>query len=176
MIYVAPWNIYLCDLEYLGARVEFLDEGGKTREVRVEWIGRPSYRLMVEESPQGWHAKRGIDMDMGELAEYMEMRLEPRENFPYLCFMKIREGKLLAVRLLRIAISALAILWMYRWIMTGAWQYPIMSALSAGLFLVTLYLPKELLKKTYADYLRDVEEDVRNGGPGPLEIHDWFND
>ncbi len=54
MIYCATNNIYLCDLEFLGAEITILEEQKKgKRIVRASWAGRKTFELQVEPCPQG---------------------------------------------------------------------------------------------------------------------------
>lgn len=171
MMYFAKNNIYLCDLEYLGGVVSVLEERKKTRTVSVSFFGK-TFKLNVRESPQGWHVTSGVDFDLEELVEFMEAQFEPRERFPYFVFTKIRESKMRVIHLCSFVFSLLSVCWLYRFFLGKGLRYAVMSVLAAGIFFISLYLPKEILKRTYEDYMKDVE---RDGGPGPMDFHDMFN-
>ena len=171
MIYCSLRNIYLCDLEFLGATVDKVDEGKKRQIVGVAFPNR-SYRLLVEKCPQGWHVVRSMESSMSDLAACLEELFEPRETFPYYCFFKMREGLMTVVRLGKIILFLLTIVWMRKFLMLGLTHYAIMSAIAFLMFVCCFFLPREILKKTYADYLADIE---RDGGPGPFDFHDLFN-
>ena len=171
MIYVAKNNIYLCDLEYLGGEVKVLEDEGKTRTVSVSFLGR-TYRLRVKKSPQGWHVTASLDQTLSDLAAFMEDQFDLREHFPYLCFTKIRESKMRVIRIMHVVFFLLSIHWGYRFFTGCGLRFAFMSVISMLIFLISLYLPCEILKRTYKDYMDDVE---RDGGPGPMDFHDMFN-
>ena len=171
MIYCATNNINLCDLEFLGATVDKVDEGKKRQIVGVAFPNR-SYRLLVEKCPQGWHVVRSMESSMSDLAACLEELFEPREVFPYYAFFKIRESKMRAVRVGKVILLILALLWARKFLVLGLIRYVIMSVLAMLMFLTCFFLPREILKKTYEDFIRDGEND---GGPSPMDIHDMFN-
>lgn len=77
-----------------------------------------------------------------------------------------------AVRVGKVILLILALLWARKFLMLGLIRYVIMSVLAMLMFLTCFFLPKEILKKTYEDFIRDGEND---GGPSPMDIHDMFN-
>ena len=172
MIYYSKDNIYLCDLSYLGAEILEVDESKKKQIITINWAGREGIRLLVQACPQGWHVLRGINVSIEEICSEMEDRFEARDLFPYYCFAKIRESKMRATRLARIVLFFLSALWEYRFLTQGTINYAVMGALALVMSIVTFFLPREILRKTFADYMADIE---RNGGPGPLDFHDLFN-
>ena len=173
MIYCSLRNIYLCDLEFFGAEIIVLEErkNGK-RIVCASWGERLNFELLVEPCPQGWHVKEEMHGRLEALAAALEDRFEPREAFPYYCFFKMREGLMTVVRLGKIVFFLLTVVWMRKFLTLGLTHYAIMSAIAFLMFVCCFFLPREILKKTYADYLADIE---RDGGPGPFDFHDLFN-
>ena len=172
MIYYSTKNIYLCDLAYLGAEVSGLDEQKNRQTVTVSWVGHEPYRLVVKACPQGWQVIKGENIKLSELTDFMVMRFEPREMFPYLCFAKLRESKMRATLVIRVILFSLSLLWAYKFFTLGGLNYAIMSVLALLMSIVTFFLPREILKKTFADFQEDEE---RSDGPSALDIHDWFN-
>lgn len=74
--------------------------------------------------------------------------------------------------ILSCAILILSLLWAYKFITLGGLNYVIMSILALLMAIVTFFLSREILKKTFADFQEDEE---RSDGPSALDIHDWFN-
>ena len=171
MIYVAKNNIYLCDLAFLGAVIGEINDEKKRQVVRVDFPEK-TYRLLVEKCPQGWHVLRSLDSSLSDLAARVEDRLEPREVFPYFVFSKIRQGKMQAVRVGKVVLLVLTLLWAREFLICGLLRYAIMSVLAFLMFITCFFLPREILKRTYEDFMRDNE---RDGGPGPMDFHDMFN-
>ncbi|MBR4607211.1 MAG: hypothetical protein IKO41_13435 [Lachnospiraceae bacterium] len=171
MIYIAKNNIYLCDLAFLGATVGQMDEGKKRQIVGVSFPDK-SYRLLVEKCPQGWHVVRAVDSSLAELSAHLEELFEPREVFPYLAFLKIRESKMRAVRVGKVILLILTLLWARKFLLLGLMRYAVMSVLAFLMFVTCFFLPREILKKTYEDFIRESEND---GGPSPMDFHDMFN-
>lgn len=172
MICYSKNNIYLCDLSYLGAEVGELESGKSKQIVTVAWPGHEPYRLMVEACNQGWHVVKGLNVSLEEIAGVLEKKFEARDLFPYFCFAKIREAKMRVTRIARVVLLFLSALWLYKFVFVGGMNYAIMAVLALLMSFVTLFLPREILKRTFEDFMADEE---REGGPGPLDFHDFFN-
>lgn len=174
MNFFAADNIYLCDLEFLDADIKNIEEREHGQKVvRVSWPWRGPHDLLVAPCPQGYHVIKGIDVDLGDLADYLARQFEPRERITYFCFTKIREAKIRSIQLSRIIALCLMVVFAYRFYITGIITAAILCVLSLALALVTLFLPREALKTTYQDYLGDVET---RDGDRPIDLFDRFHD
>ena len=173
-MYFAPSNIYLCDLEFLGADIAYLDHPvsrGKTI-VQVSWPWRGPYEFLCEPSPQGLHRIKGFGVDLREFADYLARQFEPRERFTYFCFTKIRESKLRAIKFLRVLMAGVAAVGIYHFIIHKTWMNVAISAVALMLVMISFFLPRKALKFTYRDYLVDLQNRDCNG---PDDFYDRFN-
>ncbi len=173
MMYFNPNNIYLCDLEFLGASIDFfegkLSKGRKA--VCVTLPGELPCEFVCEQTSQGWHVISGVDVNLREFADGIAKMFDSRERFTYFCFTKIREAKMRVTKTIRMVLIILSVTWAWRFIAHGLFSDAACCLLAVAMIVTSCFLPREILRHTYQDYLRDLE---KRDGPGPTDFYDWF--
>ena len=175
MVVVDKNNIFLCDLEYLGAEIKVEKESGKERDVIVSWVGHEPFLLHCKKSPQGWHVVPKASQRIKELVDRMETIFSSdRDLFQYLAFTKIRESKVRLAKHATFWLFVLAAFFLVKWTGTGLLRFLFMSLISAAMSVTTLFIPREVLRRTFTDFQADEEEDKKNGWPGSEDYRDYF--
>lgn len=174
MMYFNPKNIYLCDLEFLGATIEFFEGSlaNGRKAVCVTLPGKSPCEFVCEHTPQGWHVIAGVGVNLRDFADGIAKMFETRDRFTYFCFTKIRETKMRVVKIVRVILLVLAVIWGYRYFSFARLTDAVCCLLAATMVITSLFLPREILRVTYQDYLKDLE---KRDGDGPTDFYDRFS-
>ena len=100
----------------------------------------------------------------------METQFELRERFPYFCFAKIREVKMRIAKTLQIAFFVLFLFFTCRYFESGTVRFMLLAVMALLLSIIATIFPQIILRRTFKDYLDDVENDELN----PMDFHDLF--
>ena len=170
MIIYSPKNIYLCDLQYLNAEIGEIDLNKKKQTVSITLPGKEQCLLKVRACPQGWHVIGGVDVALSDLVNFMETQFELRERFPYFCFAKIREVKMRITKTLQIVFFVLFLFFTCSYFTSGTVRFMLLAVMALLLSIIATIFPQIILRRTFKDYLDDVENDELN----PMDFHDLF--
>jgi len=151
------YNLYLCDLEFLGAEISFMDEKRKRglRCVRVTMYKGGSYDLFVKPSPQGYRVIKVANMSLLKFSEIVSRQLNLGTELRYVLFVKQRRIKVVATHFLAAQMFLLTLQWILEFFFYGMEiKYAIMSLLALAMVMDSFFLRREVLKKTYKDFCR----------------------
>lgn len=149
------FNIYLCDLEFLGAEIAFMDEKNECgrRHVKASLYKGGEYDLIVKPSPQGFRIVKAENISMLKFSELVSRQFNLGTDLRYVLFVKERRMKVVVTYFLAAQMFQFAMIWASDFYAYGMEvQYAIMSCLALAMVIDSFFLRKEVLKKTYKDF------------------------
>ena len=150
-------NLYLCDLEYLGAEISFADEVlvfGK-RHVKAKMQNGKTYTLTVMPSPQGYQVVEVKGMMMLDFVHIVLMAsgIYHDTSTPYMRFARTRRFKVNTLKFAQCELVLLSCLWMSYYYGRHQNSYLILIGISLACAVGMTFLKRNELRKTYQDYL-----------------------
>ena len=115
------YNLYLCDLEFLGAEITFMDEKcicGR-RRVKVTMYKGGSYDIIVKPSPQGYRVIKVMGMTMLKFSEMVSRQFNLGTELRYVLFVKQRRIKVVATHFLAAQMFLLTLQWILDFFFCG---------------------------------------------------------
>ena len=164
MIRLAHNNIFLCDLEYLGAEITFMEKGTRhgRRLVKVSMRGGGTYDILVKACPQGYRVTNVRNMLLSEFAGVVSRQYHPHADRSYIGFVLYRGMRVRMILYLRAVLFLLSAKWaLSYYVYEMATEYAVMSFLALAMAIDSFFLMREVLKKTYQDYLKRQEKEWR---------------
>lgn len=149
------YNLYLCDLEFLGAEIVFMDKKPKhgKRHVRVSLHKGGSYELTVRHSPQGHSVSKVKGMSLCEFSEMLSRQFNVGTDSRYMLFAKLRRMKVMAMCFLAIQMSIFSVQCAMDFFALGRdGNYAIMACLGMAMVIDSFFVKREVLKMKYQDY------------------------
>ena len=150
-------NLYLCDLEYLGAEISFADEKlifGK-RHAKAKLNNGITYTLTMMPSPQGYQVVEVKGMMMLDFVHIVLMAsgIYHDTRAPYMRFARYRRFKVNTLKFAQCELVLLSCFCMSYYFGHHKNLYLVLLSISLAFAIGIALMKKYVLKKTYQDYL-----------------------